>query len=263
MAIPQGPPFIRRARRAGMRCALISNNAGPDRESYAEKCKKLGLELSPQDIFSVNALAGPYIAKHYADKEVLVIGSDMLVASMRKHAQVISADAWLTGFGMLGQPASPDDLHHLVRASFDAVVIGIDVNVNYMKLALATVAVQKGAKLIGANPDYSFPFEDGVVLPGNGSMVDLVAKISGAKPEYLGKPSLHMLEQIEEETGIKRDEMLIVGDRVETDIEFATRAGMPAYLVMTGVERDPEAVNGMENVKVITDLSELEKELEL
>jgi 4-nitrophenyl phosphatase len=262
-AIDGAPEFVRRVKAAGIGCVLVSNNAGPDRNSYVEKCRKLNLDFSEHEIFSVNHLAGPWIAKNYPGKRVLVIGSDMLVSTMRNHAEITKAGEWLEQHGVGHRLHTPDDLKVLNEAEFDVVLIGIDVNASYLKLALASVLVQRGAQLVGANPDYSFPFEGGHVLPGNGSIVSLVASVAGVEPEYLGKPSLHLLSQIEEETGVGRGEMLMIGDRIEIDIEFARRAGMASYLVMTGVCTDASPVADMADINVAASLTQVAQELKL
>lgn len=240
-AIPGAADFIRRVRAAGLRPVLVSNNAGPDRAQYYAKCWQLGLDFALEDIFSVNHLAGPYMAQHHPGAHALVVGSDALVRSMGEHVHVTGAEEYFTARGMPAlkegrcRPVEPDDLALLREARFDAVVVGIDLNVNYLRLALACAAVQRGAALIGANQDPTFPVEDGLELPGNGSMVRLVAAVTGAEPEYIGKPEVHILRQIEAETGIPISAMVVVGDRIATDIELARRAGIPAFLVLTGV----------------------------
>jgi 4-nitrophenyl phosphatase len=235
LAIPGAAEFILRARRAGCRPLLVSNNAGPDRIAYEGRCQRLGLPFAAEDIFSVNHLCGPYLRKHHPGARALVIGSEMLLHEMRRSVEVERAEDWLARHGLADGAAAVHDLKAVAEARFDAVVMGIDAGMSYLKLALACSAVQHGARLIGANPDYSFPVEGGIELPGNGSFVELVAGVCGVRPTYLGKPELHLLELIEEETGIGRAQMVMVGDRVETDIQFAANAGIPAYLVLTGV----------------------------
>src|SRR5687767_45478 len=80
--IPEAPGFIRRAQRAGLRCLLITNNAGLNRDAYAAKCRRLDLELCEADIFSSNYIAGPYLARRHSGRRVLVLGSEQLVASV-------------------------------------------------------------------------------------------------------------------------------------------------------------------------------------
>lgn len=267
--IPQAPGFIRCAHRAGVRCVLISNNAGPSRAQYAAKCHGLDLDLGEEDVFSVNYLAGPYLAQHHPGADVLVVGSDELAASLRGHVNATGVEEWLSARGgpsfAPGQcrPVEAGDLAKLREVSCDIVLVGIDHNVNYLKLALACVAVQRGALLIGANQDLTFPVEDGLELPGNGSTVRLIAGVTGAEPTYLGKPEPWLLELISRETGFAYSDMVMVGDRVETDIVMAQRAGIPAFLVLTGVTSPQEAPQGMDGAAVAATLDDVAQELGL
>ncbi len=261
-SIPGAAEFITRARQAGCRPLLVSNNAGPDRIAYVGRCEKLGLPLAAEDIFSVNHLCGPYLRKHHPGARTLVIGSDKLLSEMRKSVEASAAAEWLAEHGLAAGTATVHDLQAIAAACFDTVVMGIDAGINYLKLGLACAAVQHGAMLIGANPDYSFPVEGGIELPGNGSFVELVAGVCHVTPHYLGKPALHLLELIEDETGIDRREMVMVGDRVETDIQFAANAGIPAYLVLTGVTQPGNIpANLYSGARVAADLTAIAADL--
>jgi glycerol 3-phosphatase-2 len=256
--IAQAPSFIRRAHRAGIRCVLLSNNAGPDRDAYAAKCARLGLDFGTADIFSTNHLAGPYVALRYPHARVLVLGSPALVRSVRGSVEgAVDAHEWLVQRELDGTLLLPEQLAVLAEAQFDAVLMGIDINTSYASLALAGAAVQRGAKLIAANDDLTFPFEHGLTLPGNGSFVGLVAAVSGAAVERLGKPEPHLLEQIERECGVPRGEMVMVGDRWETDIVMAQRAGVPSFLVLTGVATAETAPLSGDGVTVVPTLDEV------
>jgi 4-nitrophenyl phosphatase len=265
--IPQAPGFIRRARAAGHGCVLISNNAGPSRADYAEKCAKLGLDLGPADIFSVNYLAGPWLARHYAEKRILLVGSPQLADSIRAagNAGLVNAEEWLAQHGLTAPDGAPvagrapaEVAVHLADDSFDAVLIGMDTHVNYMQLALAAVAVQRGAKLLGANQDTTYPIPGGLLLPGNGSLVELVAHTAGVAAEFLGKPQPHLLELVEAETGTARSGMVMVGDRWATDIQFALNAGIPGWLLLTGVTAPQQVPHPLpEGVRVENDLDEV------
>ena len=261
-AIPGAPEFISRCRRNGVRCILASNNAAPNREAYTAKCRRIGLDFGPEDIFSVNHLAGPFLARHYQGRRILVIGSEMLLGSILKHTPAVHADAWLEEHGAGQRLYTPDDLKLVNSADFDVVIIGIDANASYIKLALACVAVQRGAVLIGANPDYSFPFTGDVMLPGNGSIVSLVSGVCGVEPTtYLGKPTTHLLEQVEEETGIRRHEMVMAGDRIETDIQMAADAGMPGHLILSGVSTREDAARSGLAMEISETLAEMADKL--
>jgi 4-nitrophenyl phosphatase len=269
--IPQAPEFIRRMHRAGHRCVLVSNNAGPSRTDYAAKCRNLGLDLAKNDMFTVNYLAGPWIAARYPGARVLLIGSPQLTAAIEAAGvDVTLADAWLADHGLTtpdGAPTAgrgPGDVGKLLAedAGFDAVLMGMDTHVSYMHLALASVAVQHGAKLLGANEDLTYPIPGGLLLPGNGSMVRLVSDVAGGSADYLGKPNTYLLELIETETHTPRSEMLMIGDRWETDIEFAVRGGIPAWLVLTGVTQANQVAGPLPaGVSIAPTLDEVAAEL--
>jgi 4-nitrophenyl phosphatase len=207
------------------------------------------------------------MARHHPGRHVLVLGSESLAASVAQSTRATHAASWLSAQGLGGQLEHAEQLGALRSARFDVVLCGIDINVSYAKLALACVSLEHGAALVAANTDQTFPFESGMTLPGNGSIVDLLSRVSGAAPEVLGKPGLAMLEQIEAETGLSRAGMLVIGDRFETDIEFAERAGIPSYMVLTGVTTDVakavERAAGLKKVRVQAGLAEVAEELEL
>jgi 4-nitrophenyl phosphatase len=265
--IPQAPGFIRRARAAGHGCVLISNNAGPSRADYAKKCAGLELDLAETDIYSVNYLAGPFLATHYPGARTLLVGSPQLADSIRAagNAGLATAEEWLLQHGLTAPDGAPvagrapaDVAVHLADDSFDAVLIGMDTHINYMQLALAAVAVQRGAKLLAANQDLTYPIPGGLQLPGNGSLVEVVAHTAGVQPDFLGKPQPHMLELIEAETGIARSEMVMLGDRWATDIQFALNAGIPAWLLLTGVTATQQVPHPLpEGVRVAESLDEV------
>ena len=235
-AIPEAPGFIRRAQEAGIRCLMITNNAGLNRDAYAAKCRRLGLGLCEADIFSTNYICGPFTARRHPGKRVLVLGSKQLVESVAAAGNnVTDAHDWLEQRGLAGELLSHEQLDVIAPADFEVVLMGIDININYAALALAGLCCLRGARLVAANDDVTFPFEHGMTLPGNGAFVALVEAIGGVQAERLGKPEPYLLEQVTLETGVATERMLLIGDRVETDIELARRAGIPSFLVLTGV----------------------------
>jgi len=262
--IPQAPGFIRRAHAAGIRCVLLSNNAGLNRQSYEAKCRRLGLDLAERDIFSSNYISGPYLARMYPGQRVLVFGSPQLVESVRAHClDVTDAHEWLSARNLAGFLHAPEQLDRLAETDFEVLLMGIDINIDYATLSLAGVCCQRGAVLVAANDDPTFPFEHGLTLPGNGSFVALVELVGGVRAQRLGKPAPYLLEQVELETGVGRDSMLLIGDRLETDIELARRAGIPAMLVLTGVETAATAPPEDALLRVVPTLDEAAAALEI
>jgi 4-nitrophenyl phosphatase len=107
--------------------------------------------------------------------------------------------------------------------------------------------------------------EEGYILPGNGAVIDLLERVTGKQALSLGKPETHLIELIERERGIPRGDMVMVGDRVETDIEAAERAGIRSVLVLTGVTEEPPEqwpINSQPTF-VMRDLNELRERFDI
>jgi hypothetical protein len=118
------------------------------------------------------------------------------------------------------------------------VVQGYGRDVGWTQLAEAVVAIRDGARHVATNTDATIPSPRGP-LPGNGALVAVVTGVTGEQPLVTGKPDPAMHEECVRRTGARRP--LVVGDRLDTDIEGARRAGAPSLLVLTGVT-DPAAL---------------------
>jgi 4-nitrophenyl phosphatase len=123
----------------------------------------------------------------------------------------------------------------------DAVVIGFDRDITWKKLTKAALAIQSGALFIGTNPDTSFPIEQGQA-PGNGAFVTALEVTTKNQPIIIGKPEPLLFEQAADQLAIDPAYILAVGDRLETDILGAQRAGMATVLMLTGVTSTEQAV---------------------
>ncbi|MCB1215773.1 HAD-IIA family hydrolase [bacterium] len=256
-ALPHAAGFVERARLAGLRCVLVSNNSTKDRRSYAELCARLGIALGEADIFSSNHIAGPWLARERPGQSVLVLGSAQLHGSVAQHVcECWHAPAWLAQQGLSGFSAESGVYEILASLKPGIVLSGMDTATDYLRHSLACIAIQQGAELIGTNDDISFPVEGGWLLPGSGSQLGMYAAVCGVEPLVLGKPGLAILEQVELETGIPRSAMLMIGDRPDTDMALARRAGIPGMLVLTGVTGREAAESLSPRPLIISDLRE-------
>lgn len=114
----------------------------------------------------------------------------------------------------------------------DAVVVGLDRDLSYAKLAAGTTAVRAGARFVATNDDATFPTERGLA-PGNGAIVASLVTSTGQQPEVCGKPHDAMAAALT--AHIDGGPVLMVGDRVDTDMLFAERQGWSTALVLSGV----------------------------
>ncbi|ASO21428.1 HAD superfamily hydrolase (TIGR01450 family) [Actinoalloteichus hoggarensis] len=211
-----------RARAAGLTLRFVTNNASRTPGEVADHLRAIGFAADVPEV-STSAQAGAAVLAGRLDPgtEVLVVGSAALRAEVASVGlrPVPAAEA-----------ASPE--------RFAAVVQGHSVATAWPDLAAACQAIRSGAWWVACNLDPTVPTERGQ-LPGNGSMVAALRAATGQAPEVAGKPKAPLFEEAARTAGSTRP--LVVGDRLDTDIEGAVEGGMDALLVLSGVT-DPAAL---------------------
>ena len=211
-AVPEAPEAVAAARTAGMRVAFVTNNASRTPDVVAAHLSSLGIPAGPEDVVTSAQAAATLVAELVPPgAPVLVVGGEGL-------------DVALTEKG----------LRPVRRASDDpaAVVQGFSPDVGWRLLAEGTYAVNAGLPWIASNGDITVPTPGGLA-PGNGALVEVIAKATGRRPVVAGKPHTPLHQEAVRRTGAQ--EPLVVGDRLDTDIEGARRAGVASLLVLTGV----------------------------
>ena len=115
-----------------------------------------------------------------------------------------------------------------------AVVMGIDREINYNKISEAALLVRSGVPFYATNSDKTFPTTRGEI-PGAGAWVSVIVSATGINPIFAGKPAPFLFEMARERLGTAREETLVVGDRLETDIAGGQEIGCPVAIVLSGV----------------------------
>ncbi|WP_436789436.1 HAD-IIA family hydrolase [Yinghuangia sp. YIM S10712] len=211
-AVPHAPEALERARAAGMTLAFVTNNASRTPEAVAAHLTEIGVPAGPTDVVTSAQAAARLVAERFpAGSPVLAVGGEGLVEALRERGLVPVVSA-------ADEPV--------------AVVQGFAPGVGWALLAEASYAVGAGAPWIASNLDLTIPTERGIA-PGNGALVGVVRAATGAEPVVAGKPELPLHRESMLRTGAKRP--LVVGDRLDTDIEGAVAGGVDSLLVMTGV----------------------------
>lgn len=218
-AVPGAPAAVAEARTAGISVAFVTNNASRTPETVAGHLCDLGIDARPQDVVtSAQAVAGMVAQAVPAGSPVLVVGGEGLLAALTERG-----------------------LRPVARASDGpaAVVQGFSPDVDWRLLAEATYAVAAGIPWYASNLDATLPTAAGLA-PGNGALVEVVARTTGRRPLAAGKPATPLHEEAVRRTGARTP--LVVGDRLDTDILGAHNAGVPSLLVLTGVAGPEEVV---------------------
>jgi 4-nitrophenyl phosphatase len=134
----------------------------------------------------------------------------------------------------------------------DFFVMGIDRDITFDKMREATLLVRRGIPFYATNPDKTFPTPRGEI-PGAGAWISVVTTATNIEPIYAGKPLPFMMELSLERLGTKKEETLVVGDRLETDIAAGQAVGCPCALVLSGVSTREQAETWIPQIDIIAD----------
>ena len=179
------------------------------------------------------------------------------VSAMLNHMGIPSKPDWVFGTAQLavqvcklrgfssvfivGEPALKQTLSEaglsVTESAPDAVVVGICRSLTYDMIDQAANLIRGGATFVATNRDATYPLEGGRLQPGSGAIVAAVSVASGPEPEVLGKPHPALAELAMASAGVAPNDTLVVGDRIDTDIECGKAAGCDTFLVLTGVEQ--------------------------
>jgi 4-nitrophenyl phosphatase len=198
---------------------LATNNSSKTPTDYVAKLARMGVDGVP---------------------EASIITSSIATASYMQTRYPAGTRVYI--LGMNGLRHALDEAGFDVTDSMDevqVVVSGIDFELTYDKLRRAALAIRAGADFIGTNGDLTFPAPEGLV-PGAGSLLAALQAASGVSPTVVGKPYLPMFEAAVRMLGLEPAAALMVGDRLNTDIEGAQKVGMQTALVFTGVTQPDE-----------------------
>ncbi|GAA3198216.1 MULTISPECIES: HAD-IIA family hydrolase [Streptomyces] len=212
VAVPYAVEALTAARAGGMHLAYVTNNAARTPQAVAAQLTGFGLPTGAGDVITSAQAVARLIAEQVPPgSRVLAVGGEGLRVALRERG--------------LEPVGSADD-------GPAAVVQGYDAGIDWGQLAEAAYAVQRGVPWFASNTDLTIPRERGIA-PGNGALVEVVRIAAGGAPQVAGKPQPPMHRETVLRTGARRP--LVIGDRLDTDIEGAFNGGVDALLVLTGV----------------------------
>lgn len=220
-----------------VRLAYITNNASRTPTAIAEHLNKLGLTVTADDIVSSPQAAVKILATLVdPGSTILVIGGEGLISEVVNAGFVVTDSAD-------DEPA--------------AVIQGFAPTVGWVHLAEASFALHRGIPWVATNTDWTIPVARGVA-PGNGTLVSAVHLAVGRLPVFAGKPEKAIFDYAAER--FDASNALVIGDRLDTDILGANRAGMRSALVLTGIDGPKQVLAASEDHQptyILSDLREL------
>ncbi len=195
---------------------LATNNSTRTPEQYVAKLAGFGVEVPVDAILTSAQVSAAYLADIApSGSRVYVIGEEGVRKALHERGFVV------------------DD------AQAEYVVVGWDRELTWDKLATAALLIHDGADFIATNPDATLPTERGPV-PGNGALLAALEASTGLKPVVTGKPEPQMYREALRRMDAAPETTAMLGDRLETDIVGASRAGLATLLVLSGAATQDE-----------------------
>ena len=257
--IPGSPETLAQLRELGKKIFYVTNNSTKTREVYVNKCRKLGYAAEKDDIIGT-----AYVLAQYLKHTIKYDGKVYLVGSKGLAGELDNVGIPHTG---LGDGATEEDVdeQYIVDMELDpeikCVVVGFDFGINYLKLAKAACYLgQPGCRFFATNTDAVLPLAGGKSSPGTGAILAAVEVAGGRKPEaIMGKPHRPMFDMIQQMHDIDPTRTIMIGDRLNTDIEFGKNSELAAtVMVLTGVStleeaRKYQSSNSLAHQKMVPD----------
>jgi len=217
----QTTPFLESLRILGIGRTFLTNNTSRSKTEYVAKLRHMGIEALIEDIYTPAESVVTYLrAQMPAVKRLVILGTPSLVEEFEKAGFIADWD-------------TPE-----------AVVVGFDTTLTYEHLCRTAYWIDSGLPFIATHPDLVCPTDLNTVLVDCGAICACLTAATGRKPMVFGKPNPSILHELRDRLQIKSEEMLMVGDRIYTDMMMAQEAGVPAALVLTGEARS-EDVDGL------------------
>lgn len=209
--LPGARRFLCTLEERGVPYLLLTNNATRTPRQFVQKLERMGMSVAPERVLTSAVATARYLVRAAGPgTPVFAIGMDGLRQALEEEGFVLTEQ----------EP--------------EYVVVGLDTEVDYRKLATAALAIRRGAEFIGTNPDRTLPTEQGL-LPGAGSLLAAIQAATDVAPRVIGKPEAEVFHTALAMLGTQPDTTAMLGDRLDTDIAGAKRVGLRTVLVLTGV----------------------------
>ena len=189
---------------------FLTNSSERSPRDLKQKLARLGIEVGEEHFYTSALATAEFLASQVRGGSAYVIGEAGLINALYEA-------------GITMNDVNPD-----------YVVVGESPAYSYPKIEKAVHLVRAGARLVGTNPDLTGPGEDGVI-PACGSLIAPIELATGSKAYFAGKPNPLIMRQAIKRLGCRREESLIVGDRMDTDIVAGVESEIDTVLVLSGV----------------------------
>ena len=215
---PQTLPFLARLRRLGIGYTFLTNNTSRGKAEYTVKLKALGIDAREDEIYTPAESTIAYLQTRQPPmRRIALLGTPSLCQEFERAGFELTWD----------EP--------------EAVVAAFDMTLTYEGLCRAAYWISKGRPFLATHPDFVCPTDQPTVLVDCGSICACLTAATGRIPTVFGKPSPTILLDLCERLRLVPEQMVMIGDRIYTDMKMAREAGVPSALVLTGEGTAEEA----------------------
>jgi HAD superfamily hydrolase (TIGR01450 family) len=211
--IPGAAEFLSAIRGIGAEYVFITNNSSKNRFNYVSKLSGMGIATDADRVMTSGQATAIYLKKIKPGASIFLLGTPELAFEFSN-----------TGFLLVDEPGK----------EVDFVVLGFDTTLTYAKLWAACDYIRYGIPFIATHPDLNCPLEEGRFMPDTGAMIAFIKASTGREPIIIGKPYEPIIDAIRSGYSTPLSEMVIIGDRLYTDIQTGINAGITTVLVLSG-----------------------------
>ena len=211
--------FLAKLREKGKRYIFLTNNSSKSKDIYVEKLNKLGIEASEEEVFTSGEATTRYLKDQKEGAKVYLLGTRALEEEFKKEGFILETNR---------------------HKNIDYVVLGFDTTLTYEKLWGACEYISEGVEYIATHPDFNCPLAHGKFMPDAGAMAAFIEASTGLTPKVIGKPNKEIIESIASKYKLDKEDMVMVGDRLYTDIKTGENAGITSVLVYSGETKEED-----------------------
>ena len=213
--------FLQKVKNNGCRYLFVTNNSSKSVDAYVKKLQRIGIKATSEDFLTSTDATVLYLNSHHKGKKFYAMGTRSFVEQLKNS-------------GVNATTELEDDI--------EGLVISNDQELTFKKLDDACILLGRGVEYIATNPDWVCPTSYGYV-PDCGSFAEMLNRATGRTPVFIGKPKPEMLLFAMEKYGYSKEESVMIGDRVYTDIASGYNAGIDTIFVLSGEGTIEDAEN--------------------
>ena len=210
--IPGAKALLEEIQRMGGRFVFITNNSSKSVHDYIAKMKRLGIATNEDHFFTAGQATALYLHEGYTDAKIYCMGT-------------LSFRDELSSYGL--------DVTEVPDESVAVVVVGFDTELSSEKIRYTCELLTRDVTYIATNPDLACPVSFGFI-PDCGAICRMIACAVGKEPIFIGKPSRVMVDTVADKFHVQQDDIVVIGDRLYTDIATGVNAGVDTVCVLTG-----------------------------